>query len=180
MGDLGKFRELAPFWAPTVLLVNRQTGSKSPKLARGQNLRARPDRPETLQIDEEQKNDYCFCLSIFLPKSRAPDLAVLAVVLGRKRPLVGPLSGLPCSPETAQNPNAAWQGAQGAARHPTMPGRTGPAPRLGRPGQPNAPKTPKAEIRFLPFWAVLSRLGPNTAPWPERPVFLAQKWPFLD
>ena len=62
MGDLGKFRELAPFWAPTVLLVNRQTGSKSPKLARGQNLRARPDRPETLQIDEDNFREHFWLL----------------------------------------------------------------------------------------------------------------------
>ena len=59
----------------------------------------------------------------------------------------------------AQNENPACAGAVRAARHPAVPARTVPAPRLGRPGRPDTPKTPKGKIRFWPILAILAEFG---------------------
>ncbi len=86
--------------------------------------------------------------------------------------------GLGWRPKMVQNENSACAGAVRAARHPVVPARTVPAPRLGRPGRPEAPKTPKGEIRFWPFWPIwpvladfrgFSKIAQNRPPRPEKP-----------
>ena len=64
----------------------------------------------------------------------------------------------------AQNENRASAGAARAVRHPVVPARTVPAPRLARPGRPGTPKTPKGEIRFWPFWPILADFGVARGP----------------